>query len=274
MSNPYKGRDFALLTKHGKGSIIAPVLRELLGAKLVLATGYDTDLLGTFSSEVERTLSPAACALKKAQLACELAGLSIGLGSEGSFTAGFMGLMTINSERLCCFNAAENWHVTGVSVGPSAAQACECKNEQELADFLNTVALQQGLVLQSHGRIAKGLESTAEVEATISAWAGVGSPYPLSISYDLRAHFCPERRDRIALAAENLIQRLLSLCPRCSRPGFWPDKKEFGLPCEACGSPTSALKERIAHCEGCCYEKGHTVPEVWGDPSQCYECNP
>lgn len=274
MTYPYKGRDFALLTKHGKELIIAPILRERLGAKLVLATGYDTDLLGTFSTEVQRTLSPQACALRKAQLACELSGLSIGLGSEGSFTIGLMGLMTINAEVLCCFNADENWHITGVSVGPSAAQGRECNSEKELADFLGTVPAQQRLVLQSHGRIAKGLESPAEVKATVSAWSVAGSTYPLSINYDLRAHFCPERRDRIALAAENLMQRLLSLCPQCSRPGFWPDKRELGLPCKVCSSPTSALKEKSASCERCCYEKVYPVTEVWGDPSQCFECNP
>jgi len=62
--------------------------------------------------------------------------------------------------------------------------------------------MQQRLVLQSHGRIAKGLESPAEVEASISAWTDAGSPYPISFSYDLGAYCFPERlKSEAALVA-------------------------------------------------------------------------
>jgi len=274
MTRSFEGSTFALLTQHGKEIIIAPILRAGLGAGLTVASGYDTDLLGTFSGEVDRTLSPAACALKKAELACQLSGLPFGLGSEGSFTTGVMGLGTVNAELISCLSVEEGWHVTGISVGPSAAHGSECKNAQDLETFLQGLPPQQRLILQSQGRVAKGLTSAHEVKSTLSAWRRAGTPYPLTISFDLRAHCCPGRRERIALAAENLVARLLSECPQCQLPGFWPDHKVLGLPCIDCNSASNALSARLARCRQCHHEVVYPVAEAWADPGLCPTCNP
>ena len=274
MTSRFKSATFALLTKHGKEAIIAPIMESRLGAKLVLAKGYDTDALGTFSSEFKRVLSPQACALKKAALACELSGLPIGLGSEGSFTTGLMGLATINSELVTCMNVLEGWHITGVSVGPSSARGSQCHNEPELQQFLASVPPRQSLILESQGRIAKGLSCADQVKATLRMWEGAANPYPLTISDDLRAHCCPARQERIALATENLMARLASACPRCARLGFWPDHKVPGLPCRDCNSPSGALRAHRAQCAQCQYEQSYPVGEAWADPSECLECNP
>jgi hypothetical protein len=66
----------ALLTKHDKAGMVAPALAPL-GLEVLATDGFDTDTLGTFSGEVERTLSPLECARRKARLACELTGLPV-----------------------------------------------------------------------------------------------------------------------------------------------------------------------------------------------------
>lgn len=270
----FHGRTFALLTQHGKQTIMAPILKEQLGVNLVLAYGFNTDLLGTFSNEIERTLSPAASALRKATLACELSGHSIGLGSEGSFSTGFMGFVTINSELVTCFNKDEGWHVTGHFVGPSSARAAECKGEEELQVFLKNIPSGQRLILQTNGHIAKGLESAEQVLALLSQLKRSQNPFPLTISDDLRAHYCPARREHIALATQNLVDRLSNRCPACKRVGFWPDKNELGLPCRDCLYPTTVILSRRAICASCQYEQVYPQTEAFADPEQCPICNP
>ena len=50
----YRGCSVALLTQHGKESVIAPVLDAALACRVRLVTGFDTDLLGTFTRDVAR----------------------------------------------------------------------------------------------------------------------------------------------------------------------------------------------------------------------------
>ncbi len=70
----FKGRTLLIATKHRKEQVISPILEEALGVKCIVSENIDTDVLGTFTGEVERTNSP----LETARMKCELA-------SEGSF---------------------------------------------------------------------------------------------------------------------------------------------------------------------------------------------
>lgn len=68
---PYVGQRIALLTQHGKERVIAPVLEPALCCQIELASGYDTDLLGTFSRDIPRTSTQLAAARKKARIGME-----------------------------------------------------------------------------------------------------------------------------------------------------------------------------------------------------------
>lgn len=83
----YQGRQVALLTKHGKKRVIASVLDAVLGCRVELVEGYDTDLLGTFTRDIPRHGAQLKAAQIKARLGMDLAGLPIGIASEGSFGA-------------------------------------------------------------------------------------------------------------------------------------------------------------------------------------------
>ena len=52
----FAGRKLVIATKHGKESVLKPLFDKELGVKSELVEGLDTDLLGTFSGEIERTL--------------------------------------------------------------------------------------------------------------------------------------------------------------------------------------------------------------------------
>ena len=83
--NPYANHRVALLTQHGNEHVIGPVLNAALGCRVERVTGYDTDRLGTFTRDIPRAGTQIEAARKKARISMELAELSLGLASEGSF---------------------------------------------------------------------------------------------------------------------------------------------------------------------------------------------
>ena len=274
MANHFQDTTFGLLTLHGKEEVMSPVLWERLRVKIQHTQGYDTDSLGTFSGEIERMLTPIDCAKKKAELACSLTGNPIGLGSEGSFSPGPFGLLTFNEELVACVNVEEKWSVVGRSYQPCSVREQECRNADELAAFISQTPLNQGLILKVQGNLSKGLYGDSAIREQLDQWFGNATQWPLTICYDLRAHHCPERRERIAEATENLVERLLSGCPNCERPGFWPDEVRFGLPCQWCRTPTNEVKERIILCRNCQYQQVLEVEKEFADPFNCPRCNP
>lgn len=269
MKGDFRSRTFALLTKHGKEQIVAPILLEGLGAHLKHTSAFDTDELGTFAGEIPRILTPQEAARKKAELACELTGCEFGLGSEGSFDTGPFGLGCFDYELLTCVCPAEGWVVTATALGPSAAREKSCQNWLDVERYLEAVPKGQGLILRSGGNLFKGLTTLEEVRLL-----GRDLPFPFILSYDLRAHQCPERRAQIANAARNLVERLLASCPQCRTPGFWPDRADAGLPCSGCHGPTNALRQRRAVCARCEYEQGYPSQSALADPALCPSCNP
>jgi hypothetical protein len=81
----FEGRRLIIATKHKKEQVIAPILEETLGVKCFVDTSFDTDMLGTFSGEVEREQDPVSTARLKCLKAMELNNCDLGIASEGSF---------------------------------------------------------------------------------------------------------------------------------------------------------------------------------------------
>ena len=57
-AGPYCGRVAVLTTKHGKERAVGRPLRAALGLIVAVPEEIDTDLLGTFTGEVERVGTP------------------------------------------------------------------------------------------------------------------------------------------------------------------------------------------------------------------------
>ncbi len=259
----------AILTQHDKARLIAPAL-NCLDWQLTEIRSFDTDALGSFSGERPRIMTPYECALRKAAIAADLSGADIGIGSEGSFSPGPYGLGTFNLELLCCVNVAAGWAVTGRFYGPSLAQQWHISAPEQLQQALEKVAAGQFLLLQQGSIVVKGLSSAEAMQQALPLLA----KGDVSLSYDLRAHLSPERQGHIVKAADDLLQRLMSLCPRCHTPGFWPDKAVPGLPCEACDSATGLTLEKHACCQHCQFSAVQRVTQRYANPQYCQECNP
>ena len=131
----WTGLDFALLTKHGKESVVAPVFREELQAGLRVVDSFDTDSLGTFTREVPRAGSQLDAARRKAELAIEWTGIPRGLGSEGSFLPGPFGIVCTNIEVLTLLDREADLEIKGVATAPGHQAAERFQDFPEFRAF-------------------------------------------------------------------------------------------------------------------------------------------
>jgi len=92
----------------------------------------------------------------------------------------------------------------------------------------------------------------------------------------MRAMYNPTRMKVIAKAVEKLIEKIKTLCPRCSCPGFGIVDAVKGLPCDCCGYPTKSALYHVYSCQKCSHDEPRYFPkgEKTEDPTYCDRCNP
>lgn len=277
--HPYAGREVALLTQHGKEAVIAPVLDVALGCRVRRVAGYDTDRLGTFTRDIPRLGTQLEAARRKARIGMELAGLPLGLASEGAFGPDpMLGRLPWNTELVLFIDAG-----LGIEVAGLAQQATrfahlltgdwEAARRFALAQGFPAYHLAVRPAAQDDPRVEKGLGGWAELETAFRravALAGNGLAF---LEHDVRAHVHPARREVIRLATEDLRARLLSRCPACGSPGYWPVARTPGRPCADCGAPTREPRAEIWGCPMCAGREVRPVPGH-ADPGRCDFCNP
>lgn len=271
----------ALLTQHGKERVIAPVLEPALGCKVELVSGFDTDLLGTFTRDKPRPGSQLDAARRKARKGLELSGLKAGLASEGSFGLDpYAGLYPWNVELLLWVDDTLGLEVTGVAQGPARSGHTTVRQWDELRKFATQQAFpSHHLVLRPNDehdpRIRKNIQTEADLAAAFEACLAESDHGAVFTELDLRAHANPTRMALIEQAAVDLSMKLRSLCPACSAPGYWVAAKQPGLPCKACLSPTSDHRSELWSCMKCAHQDVRLrTDRMLADPSQCPRCNP
>lgn len=280
-SSVYAESRVALLTQHGKEGVIAPVLDAALGCRVERVTGYDTDILGTFTRDIPRAGMQLEAARKKARIGMELSGLPLGLASEGSFGPDPMaGMFPWNVEFLIFLDDERGLEVVGVAQGKAnfshlltddwAAVEAYARQAGFPAHYLVTRPESE-----DDPRMRKGIAAWAELEAAF-AWARAAAANGrVFVETDLRAHANPTRMDNIRLAAEDLVKKLRSLCPDCGTPGFWIVERVAGLPCADCGAPTRETRAEILGCLKCAHrETRERADRQYADPGRCDYCNP
>jgi hypothetical protein len=89
---------------------------------------------------------------------------------------------------------------------------------------------------------------------------------------ELRAHLNPTRMRHIRRLAMRLANRLRTACPQCEAPGFGEPLPRPGLPCAACGFPTSVSSGPAWQCQGCRHIE-HRKVKGKADPAFCPMCN-
>lgn len=83
----FRGRKLVIATMHCKERVLGPILETSHGVVKVLPEGFNIDIYGTFSGEVEREMDPLETARIKFIDACKKSGCTLDVSSEGSFGA-------------------------------------------------------------------------------------------------------------------------------------------------------------------------------------------
>lgn len=274
-----------LVTLHGKEAVIGPVLGEGPGISLFRVAGVDTDAFGTFTREVERPGSALDAARAKVRAGFAASPETrIMLASEGAFGPHpAIPLLPLGDELVLMVDRETGLELTGRHVGPETNFAHRLALDVETAlDF----ARQCGF--PGHGVIVLGVrgeapapdlfcDKTLEDEKALASAAAraIALTGAAFLETDMRAHRNPTRQDAIRRAAQDLVRRLGSPCPDCTRPGFDRRRRIAGLPCADCGTPTDMTRAWILGCEGCGLEETRPVDdEPWADPGACPSCNP
>jgi len=277
----YLGKSVALLTRHGKERVIAPIFDAALGCRVQLVVGFDTDQLGTFTRDIPREGTQLEAARKKARIGMELSGLSLGLASEGSFGSDPMtGMLPWNVEFLIFIDDERDLEIIGAAQGKANHAHLLTSDWTAAETFARKMDFPaHQLVVRPEGeidtRLRKGISTWEELNTAFD-WAQAQSAIgQVFLETDLRAYTNPTRMKVIELAAENLVARLGSPCPACSSAGFWLVERIAGLPCGDCGAPTNETRAEVYGCLKCAHrETRERTGTRYADPGRCDFCNP
>lgn len=276
----FEGRALMIVTKHEKERVMAPLLEKQLGVKCMVAD-IDTDQLGTFTGDIERTGSPIDTLRKKCALAFEKYDCDLAVASEGSFghhptiffaPADDEFVMLIDRKNGLEIIARELTTETNFN-------GKEITSENELHDFAEAVKF------PSHGLILrKEKEDTSSVHKGIVDWTALRKCYfhvrndqgVAFVETDMRAMMNPTRMKVIEKATHKLVEKILSACPACNTPGFSVTDSRSGLPCEVCKFPTKSVLSHLFTCTACNFTQEKKFPYAKREeaPMFCDICNP
>jgi len=285
----FRGRPVSLATRHGKERVLARPFRRGLDLTVVVASGFDTDLLGTFSGERPRPADALETCRRKAQAGMDHTGLDLGLASEGSFGAHpAFPWLTAGTEWLTFVDRR-----SGLVIAESLLAARTnfdhrvVSPDDDLQDWLRRVGFpSHGLIARPHrsdggtaaadGPLIKGIGTPGQLAEALWRCAEASDDGQVRLETDMRAHCNPTRLASIRTLAFRLVRRIASPCPACGAPGWGLGEGLVGLPCAWCGQPTQRLRAEVWGCEVCGHreEKPRRDGRGAADPGDCPRCNP
>jgi len=277
----FEGRNIIVATKHNKEKVISPILSKQLGLICIENKIFDTDILGTFSGEIERKLSPVETIREKCLQAMLANKLKLGIASEATFGPHpSLFFVPANDELLIFIDLENNVEILHREISSDTNfNAKEVKNEEELLEF----AIQIGF--PSHGLILrKSKEEFNPIFKGINEWENLKEIFhellrKYGVVYaetDMRAMYNPKRMKVIEIATEKLVQKIKSTCPGCQMPGFTVTQVNKGLVCRECNCPTNSTLSYLYTCGHCGFSKEELYPhnKTQEDPMYCDYCNP
>ncbi|MBS1527851.1 MAG: hypothetical protein JST19_19560 [Bacteroidetes bacterium] len=277
----FRGRKLVIATKHKKEAVIAPALEAALGVTCLVDPGLDTDKFGTFTGEIERDDDPITTARKKCLAAMDRTGCELAVASEGSFGPHpTLLFVPADDEIVLLVDQANTLEIFGREVSLNTnfngqtVQTCG-----ELLAFARKATFpSHGLIIRdekdSNKFIRKGIISEKElINAFETTIASFGSGF---VETDMRALYNPTRMEIIRQATNRLLDKINSICPQCSAPGFGLTDIKPGLPCASCGLPTRSALYHILRCIRCSYTEEDKFPLrlTVENPMYCDYCNP
>jgi hypothetical protein len=277
----FSGRQIVIATKHGKEQVIAPRLTNELGLHCLVPEQFDTDLLGTFSGEVDRVGTPMETARKKCQMAMDLTSVDLAIASEGSVGPHpSIPFIPAHEEYLLLIDKKNKWEFV--------VRKLETKTNYRQITLDSTDSLRAFMALTKFPTHALIVKKSAEdptdcvkgiiqedilfhtVETLIERFG------KCHVETDMRAMHNRTRMEVIEEMTQSLIQQIQTACPTCQAPGFRLTEFIRGLPCAYCGEATRSVKAEIYTCQSCSYTEsripGHAMLKE--DPMYCDYCNP
>lgn len=281
-AHPYRGRGVVLATKHAKHRQLARPFAAI-GMSLTVPEGLDTDVLGTFTGEIERPGPPREVVVRKARLATAAAGIPLGLASEASFGPHPEVMFVPVGQELLAFVDED----LGIEIVESVLTletnhaSVKVAHLDELGEFLQQVGFPENAVVvrpTSHwdpDTSRKGLRDPVELSAAIVRAAAASDDGTALVETDMRAHMNTTRQRVIRRLGFRLARRLTNRCPACGTPGFGPVDVVRGLRCEVCGLPTALVARVVIGCAHCAHREDRPRSDLAVTPaSQCPYCNP
>ncbi len=281
MHSIFHQRQFVIATKHGKEQEIAPRLKASFNAESILLSGFDTDLFGTFTGEIERNSSPLETARLKCLKAMELSNCDIGISSEGSFGPHpHLFFAPADFEIVFLLDKKNGIEITAQKISTHTNfNASEISNYAEVLEFAKVAKFpEHGLILRKSKNekedVHKDITNFDQLKKTtqylLTKYASI------YIETDMRAMRNPTRMQVIGQTMDDMIKKMNSLCPVCERPGFSVTNTQPGLSCSACGMPTKSTLVHLYECSGCRHLEKKLYPNgiKHEDPMYCDFCNP
>ncbi|RSK28306.1 hypothetical protein EJF36_16355 [Bacillus sp. HMF5848] len=281
----FKERMCVLASMHKKENVMSPVLEEKLGVKIIVPKGFNTDQFGTFTRDIQRIGTQLEAAKLKAGQALIVTGEKLAIASEGSFGPHpYMPFAPLNREVVYMLDTLHGFEVWAEhnSTQTNYLQQ-EIMNIQEAFSFCQKVGFPNHAVVVrtdketiNEDEMVKGINSKETLEEAIRYMLKKSNHRVIFIETDMRAMFNPTRMEGIKTATEKLIEKIYSICPNCSFPGYDIVTRKPGLVCIECGLPTKNILSHIYDCKKCGHSEEKLYPKgkEYADPMFCDVCNP
>lgn len=277
----FKNRKIIIATKHQKEQVIAPLLEKELGLNCFVDPHFDTDVLGTFTGEIEREFDPVATAREKCLRAMQLNDCDLGIASEGSFGAHpSYFFLNADDEIIIFIDRLNKLEIVAREISTDTNfNARELVTEDELIRFAQEVGFpEHGIILRKSKvemeDIYKGITDFDVLKNTFKQLIQKGDS--VYAETDMRALYNPKRMKVIEKATIKLLKKINSKCPSCQMPGFEITEAVSGLACSQCGAPTNSALYCLYVCKHCKFSEKQMYPEgkKTEDPAFCDYCNP
>lgn len=252
-----------------------------LGVTCFTSDNFDTDKLGTFTGEIERTMAAIDAARQKCIQAMQLYNCDLCVASEGSFGPHpTMFFIPANEELVIFMDTKNEMEIVSHELSTATNFSTGVLTTlNQLWEFANRAAFpSHALILRQPGErwseIEKGIVEPAKLEKQfVRLVKKYGAAH---IETDMRALHNPSRMMVIKSATQKLLTRIKSTCPQCAIPGFGITGAQPGLPCRLCNLPTQSTLYYTYQCRHCKYKitKNRPDQKKYEDPTYCDYCNP
>ena len=261
-NHPYHNKKASIATIHHKDLAIGPILKRYIGLSVVCADSFNTDLLGTFTGEIERKEDMLETARMKARQAIVISNSDIGIGSEGSFGPHpFLPFAASGFELLLLIHKLDDNEIFVSHRFETNYNSITAHNHDDISDFLRITGFPEHALIvkpekaSDKNMVVKGINDLGQLNNAIEFLSKNSETGRVIIQTDMRAHQNPTRMKTLSYLMSDV---------------------ERGLPCEECLFPTRRIIAEIYSCRLCGFrQKRHQrkdsarASSVW-----CQLCNP